>query len=271
MSQKATGGRNNKLVGRDDNSITNMRIDVLSFRGISLTITRLCKWARSSHRKSVLIVRLQNRITRMRQEIESLKRDHKREIEKLNNDLGNKIEEILEAKKQTEKAKDVVDLVCQEVFQADTKEALLTDKTYAELNRIRQVFANLKEDNKGCEPYMRVALWMRHQNISNWAEECYLEIAHKEPNLIPENLKGEFCKDICNYLDWLQESLLYAKPLRKSLGNLNNSRSVYTSIPHREAFQYIKRKYHQSLSDNEKLSLRQMIDFLCDHLDVFFE
>ena len=267
MSQKTTGGRNNKLVGRDDNSKIYTRIIFISFREISNAITRLYRWVITPYSQSLLIVRLRNEITQIKNQMESLKKEHKREVEDLQINLDNKIDEIQQAKNQVKKAEYAINRIYQDVCGNNTKETALRDETYAIVNRIRQSFVEFEEEGKKREPYQRVSGWLHLQDTINWAEESYLKITQKDPKLIPENLKEGFCKDICGYLDWLKKSLRCAKPLRKSLKTLNRSRSMPLSIPHREAFQYIKQKYHQSLSDKEKLSLRQMIDYLCDHLD----
>jgi hypothetical protein len=240
MSQKTKGGTNNKLIGRDDNSIRNtyIDIDILSLRGISITITRLCKWVSrlckwvsSPYRKDKIISRLQNRLNQSRLKIRLLQEKHEREIQKLQDELGNKLDQISEANKQIDMAKDIVDRVCKEVSEATGIQATgLTDETHATLNRLRQLFSDVKYYSEAREPYMRVGYWMELQKTNMWVEESFHKVIEKDPSLVPDNLKEKFHQDIFNYIDWLKRSLLWAKPLRGDLKKLRVYRICYASV-----------------------------------------
>ena len=269
MSQKTKGGINNKLIGRDDNSIRSTYIDLLSFRGISITISRLWKWVSSSYRKDKIISRLQNRLNQSRQKILLLQEEHEREIQKLQDDLGSKLDQIIEANKQIHMAKDIVDRVCKEASEATGIQATgVTDETHANLNRLRQLFSDVKYDSEAREPYTRVGYWMELQKTNMWVEESFHKVIEKDPSLVPDNLKEKFHQDISNYIDWLKRSLLWAKPLRGDLKKLNASKCIPSSIPYREIFKCIRQRKYPSLCPDDVYALHQMIDFLREHLDM---
>jgi hypothetical protein len=249
MSQEGKAGKNLLQVGRD--YITTIQFSILSgtFSLTAQLFKYISKYIKSFFEKDKIIRKLEHEIDEKTHTIETLQRS-----------LNQHLEKLYEAQTKMQPVVDAALNICKKASEKGIYDESL--KTLCQLSMHLDSFNRQNEQRK---PYINAALWITPR-IEAWAEEATEVVAEEYSTDINSTKKDSFYSDILKYLNWLQESMLYAKPLRKTLVKLNDSRNILQPHPYRTTFKYLKSKVTtKDMPLEEVYALHKMIDFLIDN------
>jgi RNA polymerase-binding transcription factor DksA len=245
MSQKGKAGKNLIQVTRD--YIKTIQIYILSGELNFSLVSIFFRTIKSFFEKDKIIGNLKNKLE-----------EKERKIELLQNNLQHHVEQLVEAQNKQKQAIDIAIDLYKKASERD-----LPDESLATLH---QLCLSLYKQNKQTEPYLKASLWVMRK-INEWTEEATKVVAEDSSTDINSQERCLFYDDICKYISWLQESMFYAKPLRKSLTELNNSRNIAQPHPYRKAFKHLKSLITtKDMPLEEVYALHQMINFIIENL-----
>ncbi|NES97079.1 MAG: hypothetical protein F6K32_17955 [Desertifilum sp. SIO1I2] len=250
MKQEGKAGKNVIQAARDYNNIT--QIGILNGENIFLVPQQIVNFIKRFFEKDKIIRHLENELNEKKREIEKLK------------DIDNcYYEKWCQVNQQLQQARELVYGVSKQAYERGIHD----DSINVMLHQLSQSLDDLNRQNKQAESYLKAALWVKTKRNA-WIQEVTELIFDKYSNDILLTKKVDFQQDIVEYINWFYNSMMYAKPLRKTLDELNLSRSVDLSQPYRESFIYIKSKVtlEEGMLDEEFYALHKMIDFLIEQL-----
>lgn len=272
IRQKATSRRDSTQVGRDYNRLT--KISIFSENNLFYFFSKPFEVLRNFIEKGKQIERLKEQLNEKDRNIEILKRDYRREvdnlrvqyqktieeqkrkIEYLREDLKRKIDDYYKAQEFIQSSKKIIsDLIDRR------KTENLNDEFLSNLNNIIVLFDESEED-KEIKACMNASAWIAYRK-NDWAKEALTHTLESYPEI--SERAETFFKDICDYLNWLQDSLFYALPL--PFDEFVSNRTYSHNTFYRSAFSYIKnQRDFGELFPKEIKYLQDSIEYLINHL-----